>query len=221
MMKNSPLHADATGAKEILLGVTGSIGAYKAADLVRRLKEQACALTVVMTKEACQFIAPLTLQALSERTVHTDLFSLEGPAVIHTTLADQAKLVLIAPATANIIAKLANGLADDLLTCVVLATKAPVLIAPAMNVQMYEHPMVQENIKRLRRLGYHFVGPQVGRLACGYDAIGHLAEVETIVQAALQLVAAVRRPAPQRVQGNRASRRGARRPSRRTAVRRR
>lgn len=173
---------------EIVLGVTGSIGAYKAADLVRRLKEQGCAVTVVMTKEACQFIAPLTLQALSERKVYTELFSLEEPAVLHTRLADQASLVLIAPATANVIAKLANGFADDLLTCVALATKAPILIAPAMNVHMYEHPTVQDNIRRLQKLGHHVVGPQVGRLVCGYDAIGHLAEVEAITQAALQLL---------------------------------
>ena len=108
---------------EVVLGVTGSIGAYKAADLVRRLREQGCGVTCVLTKEAVQFITPLTLQALSERKVYAELFSLEESAVIHTTLADQADLVLIAPATANIIGKLANGLADDLLTCVALAQR--------------------------------------------------------------------------------------------------
>lgn len=173
---------------EVVLGVTGSIGAYKAADLVRRLKEQGCAVTCVMTKEAAQFITPLTLQALSERKVYTELFDLEEPAVIHTQLADQANLVVIAPATANVIAKLAHGLADDLLTCVALAATAPVLIAPAMNVHMYEHPTVQDNITRLKVLGHQFVGPQVGKLACGYDAIGHLAEVDDIVKAALALL---------------------------------
>ncbi len=181
--------------KEIVLGVTGSIGAYKAADLVRRLKEQGCGVTCVMTKEAREFIAPLTLQALSERKVWTDLFELEDPHVIHTTLADRANLVLIAPATANVIAKLAYGFADDLLTCVALATKAPVLIAPAMNVHMYTHPTVQENIKRLRRLGHHFIGPDVGALACGYEAIGHVADVEQIVHAALHLASPSSTPA--------------------------
>ena len=253
----------------VILGVTGSIGAYKAADLVRRLKEQGCAVTVVMTTEACQFITPLTLQALSERKVHVELFSLEEPSgilpaiaplkterpggasqqqppgpktgggVIHTALADHANLVVIAPATAHVIAKLAHGLADDVLTCVTLATKAPVLLAPAMNVHMYEHPLVQENIQRLRRIGYRMVGPQVGRLACGYDAIGHLAEVEEIVQAALHLLApvghpapaatasrqtAVRsagRPIPRRMQSRRAPARGARRSRARVAARKR
>ena len=174
--------------REVVLGVSGSIGAYKAADLVRRLKEQGCAVTCVMTKEAAHFITPLTLQALSERKVYTELFGLEESAVIHTQLADRANLVVIAPATANVIAKLAHGLADDLLTCVALASTAPVLIAPAMNVHMYEHPTVQDNITRLKALRYQFVGPQVGKLACGYDAIGHLAEVDEIVRAALALL---------------------------------
>ena len=174
-------------AHEIVLGVTGSIGAYKAADLVRRLREQGCGVTCVMTKEAQQFVAPLTLQAVSDRKIYTDLFSLEDPHIIHTQLADQAGLVLIAPATANVLGKLANGLADDLLTCLVLATKAPVLIAPAMNVHMYHHPATQQNVKRLRQMGYKFIGPTVGPLACGYDAVGHLAEVEEIVQLALRL----------------------------------
>ena len=176
-------------AKEIVLGVTGSIGAYKAADLVRRLKDEGLSVTCLMTKEACEFITPLTLQTLSERKVYADLFSLEDPHVVHTRLADQANVLLIAPATANVIGKLANGLADDLVTCVALVTKAPILIAPAMNVHMYEHPMVQDNIKRLKTLGYHFVGPDVGNLACGYEAIGHLAEVEEIVRVTRQLLA--------------------------------
>lgn len=191
---------------EIVLGVTGSIGAYKAADLVRRLREEGCGVTCVLTKEAIQFITPLTLQALSERKVYADLFSLEESAVVHTTLADQADLVLIAPATANIIGKLANGLADDLLTCIALATRAPILIAPAMNVHMYEHPAVQENLGRLKRLGHQFIGPECGQLACGYDAIGHIADVEHIVQAALRILTVSRRRAPLRRPA--ASRRG-------------
>ena len=184
------------GAPEIVLGVTASIGAYKAGDLVRRLKERGCAVTCVLTKEAQHFITPLSLQVLSERPVHTDLFSLHEDGVVHTKLADQAKLVLIAPATAHVLAKLAHGLADDLLTCVALATKAPVLIAPAMNVHMYRHPMVQDNIRRLKALGHRFVGPKIGPLACGYDAIGHLSDIDEIVSAAVSLVGVKSAPAP-------------------------
>ena len=203
-------------ALDIVLGVTGSIGAYKAADLVRRLREQDCAVTCVMTKEAREFITPLTLEVLSERPVYTDLFSGHDPHVVHTTLADQAKLVLIAPATANLIGKLAHGIADDLLTCLVLATKAPLLLAPAMNVHMYHHPTVQDNIRMLRKLGHRFVGPAVGSLACGYEAIGHLAEVDEIVKAALQLAAPGRKPSPPaRSSQAKATRRPSRVPTRR------
>ncbi len=180
----------------IVLGVTGSIGAYKAADLVRRLEERGCDVHCVLTKEAVAFITPLTLQVLSGHRVHADLFSDEEHGVVHTQLADAARLLLIAPATANIIAKLAHGLADDLLTCVALATKAPVLLAPAMNVHMYEHPMTQANIRRLKALGHRFVGPESGALACGYDAMGHLVDVERIVQAALAMLPRSRASSP-------------------------
>ena len=123
------------------------------------------------------------------------MFDLETPQIIHTTLADHAKLVLVAPATANIIGKCANGLADDLLTCVLLATRAKILFAPAMNVHMWQHPTVQRNVTVLKRLGVRFIGPEVGKLACGYEAIGHLAETEEIVRAAKQLVPVVGAPA--------------------------
>ena len=172
----------------IVLGVTGSIGAYRAADLVRRLRERGCTVRCILTKEAQEFITPLTLQAVSEQRVYADLFSLEDAHIMHTTLADTADLLLVAPATANIIGKLAHGLADDLLTCVALATRAPVLVAPAMNVHMFQHATVRENVRRLKALGYRFVGPQVGQLVCGYEALGHLAEVEDIVQMAMQIV---------------------------------
>ena len=175
-------------APEVVLGVSGSIAAYKAADLVRRLREQGCGVTCVMTKEAEQFIAPLTLQALSERPVQTELFSLADPHIVHTRLAETAQLILIAPATANVLGKLAHGLADDVLTCLVMASKATLLIAPAMNVRMYHHATTQESIRILKRLGARFVGPQVGSLACGYEALGHLAEVEEIVQVAVSLL---------------------------------
>jgi phosphopantothenoylcysteine decarboxylase/phosphopantothenate--cysteine ligase len=177
-----------TNAPEIVLGITGSIGAYKACDVVRLLRDAGYAVTCVLTQRATKFLAPLTLQALSERKVHTDLFELDSPHIIHTTLADHAKLVLVAPATANIIGKYANGLADDLLSCALLATRAKVLFAPAMNVHMWQHPTVQRNVTAVKRLGARFVGPDVGKLACGYEAIGHLAEPEDILQAVKQLV---------------------------------
>ncbi len=183
-----------TNAPEIVLGVTGSIGAYKAGDLIRQLRDAGYAVTCVLTQRALQFIAPLTLQALSERKVYTDPFDLHATQIIHTTLADHARLVLVAPATANIIGKFANGLADDLLSCVLLATRGKLLFAPAMNVHMWQHPTVQRNVTTLKRLGVRFVGPDVGKLACGYEAIGHLAETDEIVRAVRQLVPIVGAP---------------------------
>ena len=180
-----------TNSPELVLGVTGSIGAYKAGDLVRQLKEAGYAVTCVLTQRATRFIAPLTLQALSERKAHTDLFESDAPQIPHTTLADHARLVVVAPATANIIGKFANGIADDLLSCLLLATRAKILFAPAMNVHMWQHPAVQRNVTVLKRLGVRFVGPDVGKLACGYEAIGHLAETDEILRAAKQLVPVV------------------------------
>lgn len=177
-----------SNAPEVVLGVTGSIGAYKAADLARYLKDAGYAVTCVLTPRACNFIQPMTLQVLSERKAHTDMFNLETPQIVHTTLADHARLVLVAPATANIIGKFASGIADDLLSCILLATRAKILFAPAMNVHMWQHPSVQRNVQTLKRLGVRFVGPDVGKLACGYEAIGHLAEIEEILRAAKQLV---------------------------------
>lgn len=177
-----------TNAPEVVLGVTGSIGAYKAGDLVRHLRDAGYAVTCVLTQRASKFIAPLTLQTLSERKAHTDLFDPDGTQVVHTTLAGRARLIIVAPATANIIGKYAGGLADDLLSCLLLATRAKTLFAPAMNVRMWQHPSVQRNVAVLKRLGVRFVGPDVGKLACGYEAIGHLAEPDDIVQAAKQLV---------------------------------
>ena len=177
-----------TNAPEIVLGVTGSIGAYKAGDLVRLLKDAGYGVTCVLTERATKFIAPTTLQALSERRAYTDMYDPHNPQIVHTSLADQARLVLVAPATANIIGKFANGLADDLLSCLLLATRAKIVFAPAMNVHMWQHPTVQRNVTTLKRLGYRFVGPDVGKLACGYEAIGHLAEPEEIVRIVKQLV---------------------------------
>lgn len=176
-----------TNAPEVVLGITGSIGAYKAGDIIRQLRELGYGVSCVLTQRATQFITPLTLQALSEHKVYTDLFDMHSAQIIHTTLADRAKVVLVAPATANIIGKFANGLADDLLSCILLATRAKILFAPAMNVHMWQHPSVQRNVTALKRLGARFIGPDVGKLACGYEAIGHLAETEDIVQAVRQL----------------------------------
>ena len=180
-----------TSAPEVVLGITGSIGAYKAGDLVRLLRDAGYAVNGVLTQRATKFITPLTVQALSDRKAYTDLFDQAEQHIVHTTLADHARLVIVAPATANIIAKYAGGLADDLLSCILLATRGKILFAPAMNVHMWQHLTVQRNVQLMKRLGVRFVGPDVGKLACGYEAIGHLAEPEEIVAAARQLVPVV------------------------------
>ncbi len=169
--------------KNIVLAVSGSIACYKAAELTRLLVQEGARVQVLMTKSAQEFITPLTFQTLSGNPVATEAFSLTQESEIgHIRLADQADLLLIAPATANVIGKLASGIADDLLTTVLMATRAPVLIAPAMNVHMYEHPILQQNIEKLRSLGYRFIEPQVGFLACGYEGKGRLAEPSDIVE---------------------------------------
>ncbi len=175
--------------KNIILGVTASIAIYKACELVRRLKEENFSVTVVMTEEAQELIKPVVFQALSGNKVYRDLFA-EPDAweIEHISLAEKAGLVLIAPATANIIAKIAAGISDDLLTCIVLATTAKILIAPAMNENMYLNKITQENIKKLKILGYKFVEPRKGRLACGKFGTGCLAEVETIVKEVKKIV---------------------------------
>lgn len=169
--------------KTLVLGVTGGIAAYKSAELVRLLVKEGAFVRVIMTKNAQEFITPLTLQTLSGNPVATETFDLTQESEIgHIRLADTADLILIAPATADIIAKLAHGLADDLLSTVLLATTARVLLAPAMNVHMYAHPLVQENMRKLASLGYGFVEPAEGFLACGYEGKGRLADPEDIVE---------------------------------------
>lgn len=175
--------------KKIILGVTGSIAAFKSADLLSHLKQRGHSVSVIMTKEAQAFITPLTLQMLSGEKVYCDMFEVpDAWDIEHVSLAQSADLILIAPATANVIAKLASGLCDDLLTCTVIATKAPVLIAPAMNDNMYTHKMTQANIATLKKIGYKFIGPVKGRLASGKVAIGRMSDVEDIVRAALGLL---------------------------------
>jgi phosphopantothenoylcysteine decarboxylase / phosphopantothenate---cysteine ligase len=168
--------------KNILLCVTGGIAAYKAAMLTSKLTQAGANVRVIMSESACQFITPLTFQALSRNEVYVDTFAEKNPAVIaHIDLADWADLVLVAPATANTIGKLANGIADNMITTTLLATKAPVWIAPAMNVNMYDHPAVKANIEKLVRFGYQFIEPSEGYLACGYVGKGRLEEPEKIV----------------------------------------
>ncbi|MDD5347008.1 MAG: flavoprotein [Candidatus Omnitrophica bacterium] len=175
--------------KEIVLCVTASIAIYKACDITRRLKEEGCAVSVVMTKEAEEFIRPALFANLSGNKVLTGMFSDPGAWDIeHVSLADRAGVVLIAPATANIIAKLAAGICDDLLTCVVSATRAKVVIAPAMNENMYLNPITQGNIKKLQIAGAKFIGPVRGKLACGKAGMGCLAGVDAIVQETLRLL---------------------------------
>ena len=171
--------------KVIVLGVSGGIAAYKSAEIVRLLVKAEATVRVVMTKNAQEFITPLTLQTLSGNAVATDTFDLTQESEIgHVRLADTADLVLIAPATANLLAKLAHGVADDLLTTVLLVTRAPVVVAPAMNVHMYAHPATQANLKTLRERGYAVVDPAEGDLACGYQGQGRLAEPAHVVEAA-------------------------------------
>lgn len=171
--------------KAIVLGVSGGIAAYKSAEIVRLLVKADATVRVVMTRNAQEFITPLTLQTLSGNPVATDTFDLTQESEIgHVRLADTADLVLIAPATANLLAKLAHGIADDLLTTVLLVTRAPVVVAPAMNVHMYAHPATQANLKTLRERGYAVVDPAEGDLACGYQGQGRLAEPAHVVEAA-------------------------------------
>jgi phosphopantothenoylcysteine decarboxylase/phosphopantothenate--cysteine ligase len=178
-------------SKHIVLGIGGGIAAYKAAELVRLLVKAGAVVDVVMTRAAQQFITPLTLQALSGRPVATELFDLVQESEIgHIALADRAELLLIAPATADLVARLALGLGDDLLTTLALACRAPLLLAPAMNVNMWQHPSVQDNLARLVQRGAHVVGPAAGELACGWIGTGRLVEPVEIVATARAVLAA-------------------------------
>jgi phosphopantothenoylcysteine decarboxylase / phosphopantothenate---cysteine ligase len=176
--------------KNIVLGVTGGIAAYKAVELLRLLTKAGASVHVIMTDAATEFVTPLTFQTLSGNPVHTKIFNLVTEQEIgHISLADRADLFIIAPATANFIGKLANGIADDLLTTTVMATKAPMLIVPAMNVNMYENPIYRENEEKLRRHGYLFSDPVSGLLACGWEGKGKMQEPALIFEAALSALA--------------------------------
>ena len=172
--------------KNILLGVTGGIAAYKAADLCSRLVKQHAGVDVIMTEHATEFITPLTFESLCHRKAVTDTFDRNHPwEVEHIALADKADCVVIAPATANIIGKLANGLADDMLTTTVLACRCPKLLVPAMNTNMYENPVVQDNLAKLRHYGWQIMEPASGHLACGTSGRGKLPEPENILEQVL------------------------------------
>jgi phosphopantothenoylcysteine decarboxylase/phosphopantothenate--cysteine ligase len=172
--------------KTIILGVTGGIAAYKGVELLRLLVKAGARVHVIMTRGATEFVTPLTFQTLSGNPVHTELFNLITEQEIgHISLADRADLFIIAPATANLIGKVAGGIADDLLTTTVMATRAPVLLAPAMNVNMYENPLYRENEEKLRRHGYLFADPVSGFLACGWEGKGKMLEPALILEAAV------------------------------------
>jgi phosphopantothenoylcysteine synthetase/decarboxylase len=176
--------------KNIVLGVTGSIAAHKAADITSQLTKNGHSVNVVMTGDAQKFITPLPFKTLSRNPVITNLYDEEeGWKPAHIRLADEADLLLIAPTTANIIAKLAHGIADDALTCIALALnpKARILIAPAMNGKMWLHAATQANVATLKRRGVEFIGPDEGMLSCGYEGLGRLWPVEKIVERALKL----------------------------------
>lgn len=175
--------------KKIILGVTGSIAAHKAADLASLLTKQKCDVRVVMTTDAQRFITPLPFKTLTRNPVVTDLYDEdEGWKPTHIELADSADLLLIAPATANVIARLAHGIADDALSCIALALNpgAKILIAPAMNGKMWLHTATQENVKTLKKRGVKFIGPDEGMLSCGYEGVGRLWPVEKIAEHALE-----------------------------------
>ncbi|MCX5682778.1 MAG: hypothetical protein NT049_03740 [Planctomycetota bacterium] len=175
--------------REVLVGVAGGIAAYKTAALVSRLVQAGAGVSVIMTEAATRFVGPLTFQTLTSRPVYTDQFA--APEIYHTdhiALADRAEIVVVAPATANLIGKLANGIADDLLSTLLLAVDVPVLMAPAMNVKMWNHPAVRTNVAVIGERGVRMVGPEAGRLACGTSGKGRMAEPDDIFAEILKIM---------------------------------
>ncbi|MHB8763235.1 MAG: bifunctional phosphopantothenoylcysteine decarboxylase/phosphopantothenate--cysteine ligase CoaBC [Deferrisomatales bacterium] len=170
--------------REIILGVTGGIAAYKTVILCRELTKRGANVHVVMTKNAMNFVTPLTFQTITGNPVTREMFELfQGSEIGHVTLADRAHLIAVAPATANLLGKVAGGIADDFLSTMIMATRVPVLFAPAMNVVMWESPAVQRNVETLRGWGYHLVGPVAGELACGVEGAGKMSSPEEILEA--------------------------------------
>jgi phosphopantothenoylcysteine decarboxylase/phosphopantothenate--cysteine ligase len=169
--------------REIVVGVCGGIAAYKVADVVSKLVQRGAGVTVCMTEEAQKFVTPLTFEALSGRPVRTGIFTMvESSDPQHISLTERADLMLVAPATNNVIAKVAHGLTDDLVSLMVCAAACPVVFAPAMNDRMWSHPVAQENVAKLKGLGYRFIGPEEGWLACRNVGAGRLAEAGRIVE---------------------------------------
>ena len=197
---------DLTG-KEIVLGVTGGIAAYKSAEIVSRLRHSGANVHVIMTRNATEFVAPLTFQTLSANQVVTDTF--EAPEywnVEHVALAKLADIFVVAPATANILAKMASGIADDMLSTTLLATKAQILVAPAMNTGMWTAPATQNNVKVLKERGVRMIGPEHGMLACGDEGAGRMSEPETIVGEICRILSRKHRPSRSRNPRNRRTR---------------
>jgi phosphopantothenoylcysteine decarboxylase/phosphopantothenate--cysteine ligase len=175
--------------KAIVLGITGSIAAYKAAEIASQLTQAGAKVNVIMTEEAIQFISPVTFRAITGRPVVIEMFDLASEySIEHVSLAEAADIVIIAPATANIIAKLAAGIADDMLCCTVLATKAPVLIAPAMETNMYTNPVTQDNLSKLKAHDFVIIAPAIGWLASGKEGLGRLADIKDIIGSICQVL---------------------------------
>ena len=169
--------------KNIVIGMTGGIACYKVCELITHLIREGANVEVVMTKNATEFITPLTIETLSKHKVITDMFEKKSHVdVEHISLARKADLIVVIPATANIIGKVANGIADDMLSTTIMATPAKVVFAPAMNNEMYNNAIVQDNIAKLKDYGYYFINPIEGNLACGYKAVGKLANKNTIIE---------------------------------------
>ena len=181
MLRSKPKAKKLSG-KTVLHILTGSIAAYRTPELIKNMKDEGLRVVCVMTSSAREFVTPTVLRTVSGERVYSEMFPQDAPfGVLHTSLADLADLVLISPATANFIAKMATGISDDLASCLVLATRKPILVVPAMNDNMYMHPMTQKNIAQLKALGYHFVDPVEGDLACERVGIGHIAPEESIL----------------------------------------
>jgi len=186
--------------KTVILGITGSVAAYKAADIASKLTQAGAKVEVVMTEAATKFVAPLTLRSITGRLVVTDMFELASEfSIEHVALAEAADVVVIAPATACVIAKLAAGISDDALTCTVLATEAPVIVAPAMHASMFQNSVTQQNLAKLKARGFTIVGPEYGRLASGKVGLGRLAETDKIIDTISQVLSKSRDLAGKRI----------------------
>src|SRR5882762_5733914 len=185
--------ASSFSGKKVALGISGGIAAYKAAEVLRGLQKAGCIVRVAMTKRACEFVQPLTFRALSGSHVIVDDYAPDNPdPIAHITFSQSVDLLLIAPATANLIAKFANGIADDFLSSTYLASTAPVLLAPAMNTTMWQHPATRRNLEQLRADGVHILDPDEGEMACGTIGPGRLSDPEQIVAAALVILDGLR-----------------------------